>query len=151
MPLAYVDAKTEVDAVITDEVKKYLDFVKNKVDTSDNNDEFTIAISIDISFNKSNSFDGINFKYGADGIAVTINEEDIRAKYPLTHGEVVEKAKKRYSDFRVNQKFHTVMRSIKNNEALFHERKLDPDNPKSQKKPFYSTNIWKVLDNHYKK
>lgn len=149
MPLAYVDSRTEVDAVMTDEVKKYLDFVKNKVDTSDNNDEFTIAISIDISFNKSNSFDGINFNYGADGVAVTINEEDIRAKYPLTHSEVVEKAKKRYSNFIMNHEFYKVMRSIKRNEALFHERKLDPDNPKSQKKPFYNSNIWKELDKNY--
>ena len=151
MPLAYVDARTEVDAVMTDEVKKYLDFVKNKVDTSDNNDEFTIAISIDISFNKSNSFDGINFKYGADGVAVTINEEDIRTKYPLTHSDVVEKAKKRYTNFIRNHEFHKVMRDIKRNKALFHERKLDPDNPKSQKKPFYSTNVWQELDNHYQK
>ncbi len=149
MPLAYVDARTEVDAVMTDEVKKYLDFVKNKVDTSDNNDEFTIAISIDISFNKSNSFDGINFKYGADGVAITINEEDIRTKYPLTNSDVVEKAKKRYSNFIRNHEFHKVMRDIKRNKALFHERKLDPDNLKSQKKPFYSTNVWQQLDKHY--
>jgi hypothetical protein len=27
----------------------------------------------------------------------------------------------------------------------------DPTNPKSQKKPFYSTNIWKELDKHYTK
>lgn len=149
MPLAYVDGRTEVNAVMTNEVKKYLDFVKNKVDTSDNNDEFTIAISIDISFNKSNSFEGINFKYGADGVAITINEEDIRTKYPLTHGDVVEKAKKRYSNFIRNHDFHKVMREIKRNKALFHERRLDPDNPKSQKKPFYSTNVWQELDKHY--
>lgn len=149
MPLAYVDSRIEVDSVITDEVKKYLDFVKNKVDTADNNDDFTIAISIDVSFNKSNSFDGINFKYGSNGVAITINEEDIRNKYPLTHGYVVEKAKKRYSNFRVNNEFHKVMRNIKKNKSLFHERKLDPDNPKSQRKPFYNTNIWQELDKHY--
>jgi hypothetical protein len=151
MPLAYVDSRTEVDAIMTDEVKKYLDFVKNKVDTQDDEDDFTIAISIDISFNKSNSFEGINFKYGADGLAVIINEEDIRTKYPLTHSGVVEKAKKRYSNFIMNHEFHKVMRGIKRKEALFHERKLDPENPKSQRKPFYSSNIWKELDKNYSK
>lgn len=151
MPLAYVDSKIEVESIMTDEVKKYLEFVKNKVGNSVDEDDYTIAISIDISFNKSNSFEGINFKYGDDGVAITINEEDIRTKYPLTNSEVVEKAKKRYSNFRMNHEFYKVMRSIKRNEALFHERKLDPDNPKSQKKPFYSSNIWKELDNHYKK
>jgi hypothetical protein len=151
MPLAYVDSKIEVESIMTDEVKNYLEFVKNKVSHSDNEDEYTIAISIDISFNKSNSFEGINFKYGADGVAITINEEDIRAKYPLTHGDVVKKAKKRYSNFIMNHEFYKVMRNIKRNEALFHERKLDPENPKSQKKPFYSTNVWKELDNHYQK
>jgi hypothetical protein len=43
------------------------------------------------------------------------------------------------------------MRDIKRNKTLFHERKLDPDNLKSQKKPFYSSNIWKELDKHYRK
>jgi hypothetical protein len=151
MPLAYVDSKIEVESIMTDEVKKYLEFVKNKVSNSDNEDEYTIAISIDISFNKSNSFDGINFKYGADGVAITINEEDIRTKYPLTHSDMIEKAKKRYSNFIRNPEFHKVMRDLKKNKALFHERKLDPDNPKSQKKPFYNSNIWKELDKFYKK
>jgi hypothetical protein len=151
MPLAYVDSRIEVDAVMTDEVKKYLDFVKNKVNKADNEDDFTIAISIDISFKKSNSFDGLNFKYGADGVAITIQEVDIRTKYPLTYQEVVDIAKLRYIDFVKNYSFNTIMRAIKQNQSLCHERRLDPDNSKSQRKQFYSTNVWQELDKNYSK
>lgn len=53
MPLAYVDSKLISEGVITDEIKKYLSFVKAKVDAQDKSDEeFDIAISIDINFSK---------------------------------------------------------------------------------------------------
>lgn len=43
------------------------------------------------------------------------------------------------------------MKEIKKNEKLFHSRKLDPDNKKSQSKPFYSSNVWQELDKKYLK
>jgi hypothetical protein len=152
MPLAYVDSRVEADSVITDEVKKYLNFVENKVQNSEIEDEdFTIAISIDISFNKSNSFDGIGMQYDPNGVPVALSEEDIRDKFPLTDKELKEKAKTRYSDFKQDQSFHTLMREIKLNIKLCHERRLDIQNPKSVKQKFYSTNIWKEFDKKYTK
>jgi hypothetical protein len=152
MPLAYVDSRLVSDGVITDEVKNYLAFVKSKIDTQDKTDEeFDIAISIDINFSKNNSFEGIGFKYDPSGVPINVTEEDIRKKFPLTYDEVRLKAKERYSDFKQNQEFNKLMKKIKKDEKLHHERKLDPDNPKSMKKPFYSTNIWKELDKHYTK
>jgi len=43
------------------------------------------------------------------------------------------------------------MKRIKANDKLTHVRKLDADNPKTMKKMFYSTNIWKELDKVYTK
>lgn len=152
MPLAYVDSRLVSEGVITDEVKNYLAFVKSKIDAQDSLDEeFDIAISIDVNFSKNNSFEGIGFKYDPDGVPIILTEENIRSKFPLTYDEVRNKAKERYCDFKQNQEFHKLMGDIKIDEKLHHERRLDPENPKSQRKPFFSTNIWKVLDKNYVK
>lgn len=150
MPLAYVDSKIVTNGLITEEVKNYMGFVKSKIDTQDTDDkDFDIAISIDINFSKSNSFEGIGFKFDANGVPISVTEEDIRKRFPLTYDEVRLQAKKRYTDFKQNQDFHQLMRKIKTNDKLYHERKLEPENPKSLKKPWYSSNIWQVLDEHY--
>jgi hypothetical protein len=150
MPLAYIDSKIQAESVLTDEMKNYLNFIRSKVALNDESDEeFDIAISIDISFKKSSSFESLGMHYDPDGVPVTLSEEDIRTRFPLTYQEVCETAKARYKDFVQNNEFHANMREIKANPKLHHERKLDLDNPKSQKKPYFSTNIWQVLDTKY--
>lgn len=150
MPLAYVDSKVEASSITTEEVKKYIEFVKNKVSSS-TEDDYTIAISIDIQFNKSNSFDAIGMRYAEDGIAITLSEEDIRSRFPMITKQLTNKAKARYSDFKQNMEFNELMKLIKSNEKLCYIRQLDPENIKSTKKPFYSTNVWKELDKKYTK
>lgn len=150
MPLAYVDSKILTEGIVTGEVKNYLQFVKGKIDNHDENDEdFDIAISIDVSFTKANSFDSIGFKYDENGIPITVSEEDIRNRYPLTYSDVTSKAKNRYSNFKQGKSFNEIMRQVKENDKLYHERKLDPDNATSMKKGFYNANIWKELDKKY--
>jgi Protein of unknown function (DUF3644)/EC042_2821-lke REase len=150
MPLAYIDSKVEASSITTDEVQKYIDFVKNKV-TGTTDDEYTIAISIDIQFNKSNSFDAIGVRYSADGIPITISEEDIRLRFPMDTKKLTETAKKRYSDFKQDRKFNGIMKALKENDKLCYIRQLDPENSKSQKKPFYSSNVLQELDKKYTK
>jgi hypothetical protein len=152
MPLAYVDAKMYPAGIMTDEINNYLHFVKQRIDNRDTEDkDFDIAISIDVNFKRGDSFESLPFKYAADGVAVTLIEEDIRKKFPLTHKDVCDTAKTRYSDFSQNERFRALMREVKLDSKLFHERKLDPSSEKSQKKPYYSTNIWKFLDCHFNK
>jgi len=148
MPLAYIDSKIEASSITTDEVQKYVDFVKNKVNGA-TDDEYTIAISIDIQFNKTNSFDAIGVKYSPDGIPITISEEDIRVRFPLDTKKLTETAKKRYTDFKQDKKFNNAMKILKSNDKLCHIRQLDPENPKSMKKPYYSSNILQELDKKY--
>lgn len=150
MPLAYVDSKFFADGMVTGEIQNYLQFVKDKIDTEDVNDEeFDIAVSIDVNFTKGNSFDALAFKYDPEGVPIALSEEDIRQRFPLTYQEVCNKARLRYSDFLQNTKFNRLMAIIKANTNLCHERKLDLKNPRSAKKPYFSTNIWQTLDEQY--
>lgn len=152
MPLAYIDSKMFSEAIIPDESKKYIDFVLSKLSNKDETDEeFDIAISIDINFKKSNSFDGLGVNYDKDGVKINLTEENIRLKFPLTHTKIIETAKTRYVDFKAGKRFNNLMKELKMNPKLHHLRKLDPDNVKSQGKPYYSSNIWKEFDKHYKK
>lgn len=152
MPLAYVDTQVESHAVLTDEVKNYLNFLKKKVTSADNDDRnYDVAIGIDINFKKASTLDGLGMRYDENGVAINLVEEDITKKFPMSYGDVNTKCKERYSDFKMNGVFHSVMKKIKEDDKLCHNRKLDPNNPKSQVKQFYSTNVWKVLDNEYKK
>lgn len=149
MPLAYVDKKIEVDSTTTVEGKNFLKLIKQKLDKAKTTEDYDIAIKIELKFLKGNSFDGIGVQFDKDGMPVNMSEEDFRKRYPLTYQDVTKRAKELYSDFKQGKDFNEIMKRIKTNEKLYYERKLDAKNPKSQKKGFYSTNIWKELDNYY--
>ena len=150
MPLAYVDSNIDSTSILTDEVKNYLNFVKKKVSETDSGDDkFSVAIGIDLSFKKSKTLDGIGMRYDENGVPVKLSEEDITQKFPFSYSDITTSASKKYSDFKVNKKFHSVMKKIKENKQLAHNRKLDPKNPKSQTKNFYNSNIWKEFDKIY--
>ena len=153
MPLAYVDSKLDVKAILTEEASKYMDFVKNQVASTVEGAEYDIAISIDISFEKSNSFEGFTMKYDENGIPITITEENIRRNFPLEYNDVTSKAKKRYTNFKMTKDFHKVMNVIKSNPKLYYKRIFNPNSTAEipPGKPFYSTNIWQELDKHYQK
>ena len=151
MPLAYVDSKIEAEAVLTEEAKNYMDLIKRSIERKDEDDDYDIAISIDISFKKGSSFDTLGFKYDEDGLPIMVREEDVKKKFPLSYTDVWKKCMTRYCDFKKNKKFNEIMKRINSNKKLTHVRKLDADNPKTMKKTFYSTNIWKELDKEYTK
>lgn len=152
MPLAYVDSKIIASSSLTLETQNFINLVKSKMINAENNDDdFDIAIKIALKFQKGNSFDAIGVQHTKDGLPVSLSEEEVRNRFPLTYGEVTKKARMRYSDFKQGQEFNRLMKGIKQNAKLYYERKLDTHNPKSQKKGFYSTNIWMELDKHYNK
>lgn len=152
MPLAYVTSNIVSDSVLTNETKNYLSLVKSKIANEVSEDQkYDIAITIDIDFKKGNSFGGIGFTYDSNGIKVSLSEENIRKKYPWDHAEVVTRCRVRYSDFIQNKDWNARKKELKTNPKLYRERLLDPQNPKSPKKGFYSTNVFTYLDNYYTK
>jgi predicted transport protein len=150
MPLAYISSAISSEAILTEEVKNYLNFLKKKVNEADNQDvAFSVAIGIDINFKKSSTINGIGMRYDEKGVPVKITEEDITQRFPLLYKDVTSKARKRYSNFKQTKDFYAIIKEIKERNKLCHTRKFDPSNTKSIVKTFYSTNIWQVLDDHY--
>jgi hypothetical protein len=150
MPLAYVDSKIESEAILTSEVNNYLNFLKKKVSESEVTDQdFSVAIGIDISFKKAANVEGIGMRYDKDGVPVKISEEDITKRFPLAYKDIKDAANKRYSNFKYNNAFHTIMRSIKANEKLCYGRKNNPKSKTSTVTNFFNSNVWKELDKFY--
>ncbi len=56
---------------------------------------------------------------------------------------------KRYTDFKSNNQYHVLRRPLESNVLYCRERLLDPGNPKSARKKFYSQSIVREFDQHY--
>lgn len=152
MPLAYVASNIVSESVLTEETKNYLTLVKSKIAKEEKTDQnYDIAITIDIDFKKGNSFDSLGFTYDKYGIKISLTEENIRKRYPWDNAELTDRCKARYSDFVQNKKWNERKKEMKTNTKFYRERLLDPGNPKSAKKGFYSTNVFSYLDNYYTK
>lgn len=93
---------------------------------------------------------GIRITDNPEAPAMRIEEEEIlKAKYPLDFKDLVGKLSSRYSDFKANKTFHNLKKELLVNEELSRIRYLDPGNPNSPSKNFYSTGILKEFDKHY--
>lgn len=155
MPLAYISNREIIDPVdLTDGEEKFIEYAKSVLSNKANTDDgqYDVAIQIELNFKKGNAFDAIGVKYDPEGIPVNITEESLMRSFPWSYHEVCAKCRKRYdNNFKQNKDFHDVMHHIKKNDRLYHERLLDPGNPKSPKKGFYSSNVLQELDKHYNK
>lgn len=81
---------------------------------------------------------------------IKIPEDRLLIEYKLEYKDLCKELKKRCTNFKVNQDFYVYRKQIiDKNKSLVYSRKLDPDNPKSQKKDFYHPNILKEFAKYY--
>jgi hypothetical protein len=156
MPLAFVRDEMQVQAVsLNADERKLISYLKSRAaeDKSDATSDFSISLRLDLKFSKSKDSDAPKVKLSNDPDAtpVTLSEEDIREKYPWDYSILTTRLQKRFNDFRQNQQYHDIRKPLEADERFCRERYLDPGNPKSTVKRFYSPNIVKEFDGHYKK
>ncbi|ASZ13709.1 DUF3644 domain-containing protein [Chitinophaga pendula] len=82
---------------------------------------------------------------------IILTEENISQKYPWRYEDLLGRMKQRYSNFKLNEKFHKFRKPLENNPKFCHRRKLYPNNDKSQVAKFYNPNILSEFDKHYTK
>ena len=150
MPLAYIDGNKLVEAKFTQAETNFIGFIQQQLKKTDNSG-YQVVMPIGVSFKKENSFDAIKVVRSKDGIPITLSPENIKKIYPWNYKTVVEECKKRYSNFKQGKTFNSAMKEVKQSSQLCYKRFLDPDNPKSSKKEFYSTSIWSILDKYFQK
>ena len=86
-----------------------------------------------------------------DPTAMAVREETILEKYPLSYAKLTEALSLRYKDFVLNGKFYALKKKFMADANLCHPRFLDPANPNSSRKDFYSRDIIVQFDKHYTK
>ena len=125
----------------------------------DEDASYNITLRIRTQFVKTYAADKvIEIKYTDDPDApeVRVSEENIfKYKYPMTYGDLIDKLKNRYADFKPDNRFHTIKKDLedqqKYGEKFCKVNYLDVVGKKGSQKKFYSPEIVKEFDKHYTK
>ncbi|AET90392.1 hypothetical protein BYI23_A025540 [Burkholderia sp. YI23] len=155
-PVGFVGSRLKAKAVPTspDEERliKFLAGLEKGAD-GDAAPDYFVALSVDVKLKRSPGAMASQLQLSQDpnAMKVILQEEDVRQAFPWDYAELMKRCRDRYTDFVQNKTFNDICTQAKHNPALTRVRYLDPNNPKSAKKTFYSTNVLKLLDKQYKK
>lgn len=113
--------------------------------------EYNIALKIETRFVKAGSMDALKVQFTKDPNApqITVTEEEVLKRFPLDYAALTARLRSRYVNFKVDKEYHKYRKDLESQERLCRVRLLDPENPSSQKKCFYSTEIIKEFDKIY--
>ncbi|AEJ61483.1 hypothetical protein Spith_1215 [Spirochaeta thermophila DSM 6578] len=154
MPLSFVAPPVTEAVELNREEKRFLKYLASLENTdADPNARYSVAVNIEVRFVRSKSLAATPVRVAIDpnAPAVRLTEEQIRERYPWDYRELTEQCRRRYSNFKVDKEYHQLRKSLANNPQFAHIRRLDPQNPKSPKKTFYSQAILREFDKAYKK
>jgi hypothetical protein len=112
---------------------------------------YSFAVNVEVRFIKSAAKDALPVRITNDPNApeIRLTEEQVLERYPWDYRSLTDKCKERYSDFKIDAKYHRIRKAIELNPNLVHVRFLDPDNPRTSQKKFFSSRIIAELDKHY--
>ncbi|MDR2117504.1 MAG: DUF3644 domain-containing protein [Planctomycetaceae bacterium] len=155
LPLVFLNLPAQVEGLqFNVEETALLRFLDNLDKTQSNPDAtYSVTVNVEIKFTKSKAKDalGVHITNDPNAPEVRLTEEQIKEKYPWDYKTLTDKCRDRYSNFKTDNKYHKVRKSLMNNEKLGMIRYLDPNNEKSQKKPFFNPNILQEFDKYYNK
>lgn len=154
MPIAFLRDIGSAEAVLRNtEERNLLEYIKgleNEVDDDIMND-FNLSLNIGIKIMRVSEAAGaeVVISDGSDAIPIKLEEENIREKYPWDYDILTKRLQDRYPDFKMTKKYHAIRKKLEPDTKLSNIRYLDPGNPKSATKKFYSPNIIREFDKHY--
>jgi hypothetical protein len=133
---------------------KYIKMMEKNYDDEEINN-FNLSLKIDVKFQKvkSNSKSGLPINVTNDPSAPTVrlSEEDMMEKYPWNYEILTTRMKKRYLNFKVNPKYHSLRKELSEQLKYCLHRAYNPTNPKSGNALFFNPNILKEFDKYYEK
>lgn len=157
MPLGFLRNPSRATAIAGGgEEKRLLQYIADTQQKYDDgvDEDCNFILGVDIRFCRSQPGIGVaevQVSNSPNAIPVTLSEEDVRNQFPWDYGILMTRLRNRYSDFKANQEYHAIRKPLEKNPKLCKKRYLDPGNPKSSAKKFYSPNIIKSFDKHYTK
>lgn len=116
---------------------------------------FNVGVEVELKFIRKAADGAMSVRLAAPNdataIPVTISEDEVRKRYAWTYADLVCALRKRYSNFKLDQKFHAARKLLERDNRYCLIRQLDPRNSKSAKQKFYDPNILGAFDGHYKR
>lgn len=140
-----------IDSVIGNrEEEKFINFILNNSNFSEK-DDYYVAMKLSVRFSKSDVPGAVPIVRTKDGIAVKIEitEDALLDQFKWEYKDLIDALASRYSDFKQDKKFNDTKKMLHGNHAYCHVRLLNPTNPKSGKKTFYSQSIINEFDKIY--
>ncbi len=155
MPLAFVRESSHGEAIPLNlhERKLLKYFQSQEFKGDDETKDFNYSLDLEIRFKRVSDDTGtiVRISNEPDALPVCITEENVRDTYPWSYDVLTTRLSKRYSDFKVNQKFHNIRKPLTEDSRFCNIRYLDPDNPDGTKKYFFNPNIVREFDKYYKR
>lgn len=117
MPLSFFRDFPSAEGVsLTVQEKRLIDYLESaeKIAGSKEVKDFNFSLEMDIKFKKSKESSGssITITKDPDAVAVRLDEEDIREKYPWDYAVLATRLRKRYKDFKRNQEYNDSLKKV---------------------------------------
>jgi Protein of unknown function (DUF3644)/EC042_2821-lke REase len=154
IPLSFVTVPKMTGIILNPAERNFLKFVDSLEGENDPESRFSVTVNIDVRFTKSKAKDALAVivdRSNPTAQVIRLTEEQIRERYKWDYTELTKRCRARYTDFKVDKKYHSLRKSFSGNQKFMNTRLLDPGNPKSQKKDFFDPNILQEFDSHYRK
>lgn len=157
MPLSFFHLSDVTSFSVDNEVKSNLLAYLKKIEKEEeqcNDPNFAISLKLMTKLVKTTADEAIQVRVTNDPDApeIVFSEEEALKNYPHDYYEMIAIFKKRYKDFKQNNRLHDHMRSLKTDgEKYCKVRRLDPDNPNSINKTFYHNRVIYKFDEWYER
>jgi hypothetical protein len=138
--------------VLNAEEKRLLKYISQSLGEDPGPDsKYAVAVNIAVRFVRSKAKEAIAVTVTNDpnAPAVRLTEDQILERYPWDYYDLTRRCRERYANFKIDKKYHGIRKGLEPDKRYAHVRLLDPDNPKSPKKAFFSPQILEKLDSHF--
>lgn len=157
MPLAFHPPASAIEILAAERhnvaVRNLLNQISRaeRENPSDERAEFNVTLKIELRFIRTTQEEAFPVRISVDPTAIPVEvvEEDIRRSFPWDFQKLEKQMGERYWDFKRNNRFWRIKAGLEAEEKHCKVRYLDPGNPKSGKKMFYSPGILQEFDQHY--
>lgn len=154
MPLAFLHSDhSAAGLILNKEERNVAEFIRHLDVANDPQGQYSVTVNVDVRFSRSKAADSLAVQLSRepDAMKVQLTEQQFKDRYPLTYRDLTKECRARYTDFKENSKYHEIRAPLKADPKYCIVRRLDPDDPKSTGKDWYSRAVFTVLDQHYKR
>ena len=161
MPLTFHSASDLVESLGGENEPQHVRRLLSKISEveqeypASNNQDFVVTVQVKLKFVRTSDQQSVPVHVSPDdpdAISVMVSEDDILKYFPWNYGELTQRLKLRYNNFKVNTDYHKIRKTIENEQKFCRTRYLDPKKKNNgQQKKFYSTGIFSEFDKYYYK